>query len=114
MASQEDEDQTSPQLLRLNEEPAPSALQGAYLLVFEDSSSRVFQLPPAGDVVIGRAPSVDLRLEVASVSRMHAVLTVERDKVLVRDQGSQNGTLLNGERISSPRQLSTGDVLTVS
>ncbi|OQX68068.1 MAG: hypothetical protein B6A08_12290 [Sorangiineae bacterium NIC37A_2] len=48
---------------------------------------------------IGRDPSVELRLEVPAVSRRHAEIRFERGSFIVRDLGSTNGTLLDGQRI---------------
>jgi len=43
------------------------------------------------------------------VSRMHAVLEWHGARAFLCDQHSTNGTLVNGERISQPRELQAGD-----
>ncbi|HVA84658.1 MAG TPA: FHA domain-containing protein [Candidatus Binataceae bacterium] len=44
---------------------------------------------------LGRAPTCDIPIADDSVSRVHAeILIVGRDRMLVRDLGSQNGTVL--------------------
>lgn len=59
--------------------------------------------------VIGRAADADIRLEDEGVSRRHAKLTVQGSGVVVlSDNGSTNGTFVNGERISQ-HALSDGD-----
>lgn len=55
-------------------------------------------LPPKGDLKIGRAKHCDLVVEHASVSRVHAAVEVG-DQVLVRDLGSQNGTRAFGRKL---------------
>jgi hypothetical protein len=51
--------------------------------------------------IIGRGSDCDIRLEgVAGVSRQHAEVILQPDgKALVRDLGSQNGTLVNGRKV---------------
>lgn len=63
--------------------------------------------------VVGKMEEyVDHVLHDASVSRMHARFSLERDgKMYVRDLNSTNGTWLNGERLqpNESRPLQTGD-----
>ena len=63
--------------------------------------------------VVGKMEEyVDHVLHDASVSRMHARFSLERDgKMYVRDLNSTNGTWLNGERLqpNESRSLQTGD-----
>jgi len=51
-------------------------------------------------VVIGRDPIADLMLPSRFISRSHALLRLDGDRVLVEDLGSINGTKIKGERIS--------------
>ena len=84
-----------------------------YLLVFERGSSWMYELPQSGQVIIGRSTDVDLRLRDNQVSRRHAVVRVTAAGAELEDLKSQNGTFLNGERISGPRALQLGDTLRV-
>jgi DNA-binding NtrC family response regulator len=84
----------------------------AYLLVVENDSSSIFDLPRAGAVVIGRGEA-DLRLTHASVSRRHATIRIDDGVVRVADLGSHNGTRVNGEPVSDARTVASGDVVTV-
>ena len=56
--------------------------------------------------VIGRGPDCDLQLpcaeEFQTVSRHHCLLCVDPPLVRVRDLGSRNGTIVNGEQIGRP------------
>jgi ABC-type multidrug transport system ATPase subunit/pSer/pThr/pTyr-binding forkhead associated (FHA) protein len=62
------------------------------------------------DAVIGRALDPGgITLDHPRVSRRHAEVRVTGGKVFLRDLGSANGTFLNGERITSHRELRTGD-----
>jgi diguanylate cyclase (GGDEF)-like protein len=57
--------------------------------------------PIEGEIVIGRDPDAVLRLaEDEGVSRRHARVTKVADGALLADLGSQNGTYVDGERIS--------------
>ncbi|MBA3397937.1 MAG: sigma 54-interacting transcriptional regulator [Deltaproteobacteria bacterium] len=85
----------------------------AYLLVLENDSSSIFQLPRSGDVVIGRAPDVELKLTHASVSRRHATIRIDGGVMRIADLDSHNGTRVNGEPVAESRALASGDVASV-
>ncbi len=61
---------------------------------------------------IGRHPDSDIFLDDVTVSRRHAVVTLGEDGIEVEDNGSLNGTYVNGERVDR-RQLATGDELQI-
>jgi pSer/pThr/pTyr-binding forkhead associated (FHA) protein len=63
-------------------------------------------------VVIGRKVNCDLRIPLTSVSRQHCELTVDGNKVQVKDLGSSNGTYHNSERVQEA-YLSAGDELVI-
>lgn len=67
----------------------------------------------AGPVVIGRSPGADIVVGDDFVSGRHARAFPSGAEAILEDLGSTNGTRLNGERISAPRQLSVGDVVDV-
>jgi len=50
-------------------------------------------------ILIGRHPGADINLVCETVSRMHAVISVRDDGMLVEDMGSRNGTLVNGQPV---------------
>jgi DNA-binding winged helix-turn-helix (wHTH) protein len=63
----------------------------------------------AGESVVGRDPGAPVSLEDPSVSRRHAVLHVSKERVLVEDLKSKNGTYLGNERVHAPTPLADGD-----
>lgn len=90
-------------------ERAADASASRYLLVADD---RDFPLP-AGEVLVGRGPECAVRLPSSGVSRVHARLSVREAGVRVEDQGSKNGTWVNGERTCGPVALAEGDEVMV-
>ncbi|NVJ06490.1 FHA domain-containing protein [Myxococcus sp. AM001] len=68
--------------------------------------------PLKGKVLVGRQPPAGIMLDDDSVSRRHAELEATSAGVTVRDLGSANGTLLNGEPLDqTPVPLEPGDQL---
>lgn len=64
---------------------------------------------------IGRRLDCELVLCSAAVSRVHAVIERRGDELLLRDAGSSNGTLLDGEGLppGEVRPLRSGDVVLI-
>jgi pSer/pThr/pTyr-binding forkhead associated (FHA) protein len=54
-----------------------------------------------GPFQIGRSSASEILLDNSQVSRKHATVTVDGDTVTLSDEGSQNGTLHRGQRVSS-------------
>ena len=68
---------------------------------------------PVNKFLIGRADDCHLRPHSDLVSRHHCVLLIEEGFCAIRDFGSRNGTLVNGERVVGQRELKTGDRIKV-
>ena len=75
--------------------------------------------PPSGSTIalgpinsIGRNVNNTIFVEDDFVSANHAMLTFRGRSWFVEDQGSTNGTYVNGHRIDRPVALSFGDELT--
>jgi sigma-B regulation protein RsbU (phosphoserine phosphatase) len=60
---------------------------------------------------IGRLPESEIYLDEPVVSRRHADIYKSDSAYYVKDMGSRNGTLVNGERISRPTEISSGDTV---
>lgn len=54
-------------------------------------------------MVIGREARCDLRVPLRSVDSNHCEIVVRRNRLSVRDLGSERGTFVNGQRISEVR-----------
>jgi diguanylate cyclase (GGDEF)-like protein len=66
-----------------------------------------------GTAVIGRAPTVELRVEDDGISRAHARIRAETGRAWVEDMGSRNGTFVNGAKVTVPVELRDGDKIQV-
>jgi two-component system response regulator AtoC len=71
-----------------------------WLTIVEQNESRMMPMPESGVLRIGRAEECDIVLGSPSVSRNHAMLSVQNRSVTVRDEGSANGTRIGGQRIN--------------
>lgn len=61
---------------------------------------------------IGRHPESDIFLDDVTVSRRHAIVSHRDGAMVVEDNGSLNGTYVNGDRVEE-RELATGDELQI-
>jgi len=62
---------------------------------------------------IGRSEECNLRSRSPQVSRHHCTILLGDDTVIVQDLGGENGTFVNGNRISAIHSLKDGDKLVV-
>ena len=83
------------------EPPAESALH------FLVHSVREFRLA-AGDNLVGRDSAAKVFIPSPSVSRHHAVISIEGRNAVVADMKSKNGTCVDGVRITGPVPLRSG------
>jgi pSer/pThr/pTyr-binding forkhead associated (FHA) protein len=66
---------------------------------------------PLGEYMFGRGPECDVRPNSDLVSRQHCLLRITENGVQIRDLGSVNGTLVNGQLVVGERNLDHGDTL---
>lgn len=78
------------------------------------SGSVVNQSFPFGDsIVLGSSAECDVLLDEAGVSPRHAeIRLINGQSLLLKDLGSETGTLLNGERVTET-QLGSGDEIRI-
>jgi chromosome segregation ATPase len=97
---------------RGNSNPLSETLEfpddGATLVPLDDSDAPA--LPLGRHTMIGRARESDLCLKDPSVSRRHAVVTIERNGAFIEDLRSVNGVTVNGQRVRHAR-VTDGDVI---
>lgn len=63
--------------------------------------------------IIGRDPSVDYIVEDEYVSRRHAKIAIENNRVLWMDFEAKNPTLINGKVYKAPKELNSGDEIVI-
>jgi pSer/pThr/pTyr-binding forkhead associated (FHA) protein len=66
-----------------------------------------------GETVVGRDSTCGLVLSDNSVSRRHAMISVQKGVVEIRDLDSKNGTFCGKERVTSPRRIQPGDQILI-
>jgi two-component system response regulator AtoC len=86
--------------------------EGLALRVVGEGLVDLFALPAAGDVVIGRGAEADVRIDDASISRKHALLSLG-PRIRIKDLGSANGTRVADRAIGAGEwaDVSPGEVI---
>ena len=81
-----------------------------YFQVEVGAERQRFEMPEAEpEVVVGRATGCHWIIASGAVSRRHARLVRHGSEITIEDLGSSNGTFVNGERLSAPRELRDQD-----
>lgn len=65
-------------------------------------------LPP-GETIIGRSSTCQITIDDPLVSREHAKIRVEQDRLTIEDMGSRNGVKVAGKSIKIPTELADAD-----
>lgn len=66
------------------------------------------------DLILGRNSSCDIVIPMRQVSRQHARVFSQGDRVMVEDLNSKNGTFVNSVLLRKPAFLEDGDELQIS
>ncbi len=87
----------------------------SFILENGPSKGKIIEIPEnSSEITIGRSiyNAVSLSFtEDPTMSRFHCKLSIEGDKVLILDNKSLNGTLINGKLIKQKTGLSSGDLI---
>ncbi len=85
---------------------------GLALRVVGEGLVDLFALPRVGDLVIGRGAEADIRIDDASISRKHALLSIGPN-VRIKDLGGANGTRVADHALEPGEwaELSPGEVI---
>jgi pSer/pThr/pTyr-binding forkhead associated (FHA) protein len=102
--------------LRTAATEAPTDSPYGKLVIVQPGSTGIapgstFALEPT--TALGRKLTNGVVLDDATVSGEHAVLYMRDGQWYVRDAGSTNGTLVNGQDVVAPSPVQVGDVLTL-
>ncbi len=65
----------------------------------------------ADEIIIGRGEENEIVLNIAEVSRTHAVLTKAEEGYMIKDLGSTNGTYVDKKKIGGKYLLKPGDTV---
>jgi Nif-specific regulatory protein len=87
----------------------------AYLVIREGSKwSDVFRLTPGRTVTVGRVSTNQIVIKDDRCSRYHAEIFSSGGSWTLRDLGSRNGTVINGQRIQGDVALAPGDIIWIA
>jgi two-component system response regulator AtoC len=82
----------------------------AYLITRHAEQVNVMEIPPNGEVVVGRNSEATLCIDDTRVSRKHARIRWDSGALVIEDLGSRNGTVINGDTLrNASRALRPGD-----
>jgi hypothetical protein len=102
--------------LRSDSGRSEAAKPSAKLIVI-DSEERVLEtgttFPLAAVTSIGRGPGNTISIADSYASTHHALISWRGSQWWLEDQGSRNGTMLNGEPIVAPTVVASGDIVGV-
>lgn len=65
----------------------------------------------ANEIIIGRGEENEIVLNIAEVSRTHAVLTKAEEGYMIKDLGSTNGTFVDKKKVGGKYLLKPGDTV---
>jgi DNA-binding NtrC family response regulator len=85
----------------------------AFLAVYHGDRSRMVEVRDGEEITIGRSRDAVIDLDDTRVSRLHATVVRRGDLLFVRDQGSRNGTRVNGEPLTGERRVAAGDEISI-
>lgn len=88
-----------------------NGLQYSLVVTLPDGASHTVAVDDA-PVTVGRSPSATVCLNQESVSRQHCMVTPSSGRLMLLDQGSTNGTKVNGNKVRRAR-LSHGDLVEI-
>jgi len=76
-------------------------------ILYPEASRQTVQIPENG-LLIGRSPDCDLSLTDEFISAKHCKIFFENDELFIEDQGSTNGTFIDGVQVEKRSPLEQG------
>jgi len=93
--------------------PAATMIQGGRRLTIAKGVDAGQSFALGAQARLGRNPDSEIRLNDPQASRYHALIQYQQASYVIIDQGSGNGTYVNGQMINRPTPLAPGDVITI-
>jgi len=91
----------------------PEELVEHFIVSDDDGSDEQIRYPlTKKEIIIGRSPKSDIRINSKFVSRVHARIKIEGSAVTIEDAGSTNGFLVNSMHLTR-HTLTHGDRLEI-
>jgi two-component system, cell cycle response regulator len=88
------------------------AVDPVLILIRGTPQGKKYSLKGHKRFILGRDKSAEIQLDDANVSRQHAQITLEEDRIYISDMNSRNGTFLNDETIGSNKiELAKEDMI---
>ena len=84
-----------------------------WTLMLKDKPVKRFVVHEGESITIGRADEADVTLDNLNISRIHAVIELEKDRDYITDKGSANGTWVNGRKIKGRTCIRSKDKIKV-
>jgi predicted component of type VI protein secretion system len=92
--------------------PPPVAVPKAFLVAVEPTGAAGIEHSHAAESTVGRVPENAVAVPHGSVSRHHATIRFRDGVWWIEDQKSENGTWVNGERVTE-RKLAHDDRINI-
>jgi pSer/pThr/pTyr-binding forkhead associated (FHA) protein len=93
--------------------PAATVIQGGWRLTVVQGADAGQSYALGAQARLGRNPDNEIKLSDSQASRYHALIRRQQTDYVIIDQGSGNGTYVNGQLIHKPTPLAIGDVITI-
>ncbi|MFO0608660.1 MAG: FHA domain-containing protein [Polyangiales bacterium] len=90
--------------------PVPEHIRGLRLVFLAPAGVPPPVMLDRLPIVLGRSEGAEVALPFSSISREHARVFLEDDKLMIEDMGSSNGVQVNGEK-AKKAQLGPGDMV---
>jgi hypothetical protein len=89
----------------------PGALDHHWIITAESGALSGLGYAVSRGLVLGRAVECEITLPISHISRNHAHLYVEEDRLMIEDLKSANGTRVNGDLLVGKKELRDQDEL---
>lgn len=103
--------QETAQLERVH--PVVPPVNSGALTIQDGAMSGQMFLVDRPSIRVGRSTECDIVIDDSSISRMHVQFSRQADGNYIQDLGSRNGTKVNDDVLTGPRQLVQGDIVLI-